>query len=74
MMKSNEGDETQSDDQAAETAAAEVAKADDTTAQSAAQQQSEAEKEVPIDDNSKTQTKEAEQTGETTISDSNADK
>ena len=53
-MKSSEADENQSDDAAAETAAAEVAKTED---QSTAQ---EGEKEVPIDDNQKTQTKEAE--------------
>lgn len=67
MMKGSEDDNSQADDAAAESAAAEVAKTDE---QSTVQQQQD-EKEVPIDDNAKTQTKEAELTGETTITDSN---
>lgn len=55
------------DDAAAETAAAEVAKTDEEQSATKPEQ----DKEVPIDDKQNSQTKEAEQTGETTITDAN---
>ena len=70
MMASNDS-EDKSDDAAAETAAAEVAKTEEDKKDTAA---ADADKDVPMDDHSKTQTQEAEQTGETTITDSNAEK